>query len=124
MLEFETNVAANNAEVDAMAYITTPGSRGKWKAAAKSGTNNGFIWEPGNIVNGYNAFATNQVPGNKVLYGNFDDAVFGEWAGVDITVDPYTLAGDNKIRVIITLLCDFVVRHTQSFAISTDSGAQ
>ena len=124
VLEFETNVAANNAEVDAMAYITTPGSRGKWKAAAKSGTNNGFIWEPGNIVNGYNAFATNQVPGNKVLYGNFDDAVFGEWAGVDITVDPYTLAGDNKIRVIITLLCDFVVRHTQSFAISTDSGAQ
>lgn len=123
MIEFETNVATQNADEGALAYVTTPGVRGKLKAKAKDTNGSGFVWEKG-MVNDYPAFATNQVPSNLVVFGNWNDLVIGEWAGVDITVDPYTLAADGKIRIIIEMHCDVVARHAASFCKSTDSGAQ
>ena len=123
MIEFETNVATQNADDGALSYITTPAVRGKLKAKAKDGSNNGFVWEKG-MVNDYPGHVTNQMPDNKVLFGNFNDLVIGEWMGVDITVDPYTLAADGKIRVIVEMHADMIARHTASFSKSTDSGAQ
>lgn len=124
MIEFETNVATNNADLGSLAYITTPATRGKLKAKSKDANGSaGFVWEDG-MVNGYPAFATNQMSSGLVVFGNWNDLVIGEWAGVDITVDPYTLAADGKIRIIIELHCDIVARHAGSFCKSTDSGAQ
>ncbi len=123
ILEFETNVATSNADAGSLGYLTTPAARGKWKAIQKAASL-GFIWENGNIVNGYNARATNQMPSNLALFGNWNDALFCEWAGIDITVDPLTLAGSGKVKIVIGLMLDFIVRHPASFAKSTDSAAQ
>lgn len=123
ILEFETNVATSNADLGSLGYLTTPGSRGKWKGIQKA-ANLDFIWEKGDIVNGYAARATNQVPLNKVIFGNWSDAIFGLWAGIEITGDPYTLASKDQMRVVIRQLMDFAVRHPQSFSVSTDAGNQ
>lgn len=123
ILSFETNVATNNADSGSLGYITTPGSRGKWKSIQKA-SNLDFIWERGDVVNGYNARATNQVPSDKVIFGNWNDALFGEWAGIEITVDPYSLSLQDQMRIVINQKLDFVVRHPASFCVSTDSGAQ
>jgi len=123
MLEFWKNVATSNADSGSLAYITTPATAAKLMAKAKDSNGNGFVWENGK-VSGYPAFTTNQMPSDKVLFGNFKDLIIGEWAGVDITVDPYTLAADGKIRIIIEMHCDIVARHAASFSKSTDSGAQ
>ena len=131
VLEFETNVATANAlglPGAEYAYLTTPGTRGKWKAAVKVASQAVFLWENGDMVNGYQARATNQFPTsgttNQVIFGQFGQVVYGEWAGVDVTVDPYTSAHTGQVNVTIQKFVDMVVRKGKAFAISTDSGAQ
>ena len=131
VLEFETNVATANAlglPGAEYAYLTTPGTRGKWKAAVKVASQAVFLWENGDMVNGYQARATNQFPTsgttNQVIFGQFGQVVYGEWAGVDVTVDPYTSARTGQVNVTIQKFVDMVVRKGKAFAISTDSGAQ
>jgi hypothetical protein len=110
------------------AYLTTPGTRGKWKGASKVANTAAFLWEDGNMVNGYQARATNQFPTsgtlNQVIFGQFGQVVYGEWAGVDVTVDPYTSARTGQVNVTIQKFVDMVIRQGKAFAISSDSGAQ
>lgn len=124
IISFETNVAASNADDGALAYVTSPGSRGKWKGIARF-TNTGMpLWADDNTVNGYPAYATNQIPSDKVIFGNWRDLVIASWAGIDVVVDPYSLKKQGLIEVTVTIWTDIGVRHTVSFCISTDSGAQ
>lgn len=124
VLDFETQVAVDNADVDAMTWATTPAVRAKLKAAVAFSNTASPIWAPDNTVNGYRALVSNQVAGNVVIFGNWRDLIVADWGTLDITVDPYTLAGQGMIRVIAGLLCDVGLRHEVSFCVSTDSGAQ
>lgn len=123
VLAFETAVANANADIGNMAYLTTPTTRGVWKGAVKVTNQAVFLWE-NNEVNGYPAAATKQVPSEKVIFGNFNDLIIAEWAGIDVVVDPYSLKKSGQIEVTTTLWTDVGVRHPGSFAVSTDSGAQ
>lgn len=124
ILEFETNLATGNADAGSMAFVTSPGSRAKWKAIARFSSTNTPIWQDDNTVNGYRAFATNQIASNKVVFGNWNDLVVFEWAGIDVVVDPYSAKKTGQIEVTVTLWTDIGIRHGASFCISTDSGAQ
>lgn len=124
VIDFETAVANANADSGALAYMTTPSTRGKWKVAVKVTNQAVFLWEAGNIVNGYPAVATLQVPTNRVIFGNWADFIMADWDGMDIVVDPYSLSMQGQIRVVIHLLTDNGLRHVGSMCASTDSGAQ
>lgn len=130
ILDFETQVANANALLGSLAYVTSPSARAKLKAAAKIGTTfPNFIWEKGSKpgegeVNGYRAVATNQIAGSKMVYGNWSDLIIADWIGMDVVVDPYTLADQHQIKVTINMLADVGVRHVGSFCTSTDSAAQ
>jgi len=126
VISFETNVETANAlslPGARYAYLTTPAVKGAWRGIAKASGQGGFIWE-GDLVNGYAARSTNQVPSGKVIFGDFTQVIVGEWTGNDITVDPYTLAGEGQVRVVIQKHVDIVTRQGKAFAVSTDSGAQ
>jgi len=144
VLEFETAVANANADYGALAYVTTPTTRGKWKQAPKvSGQPMGFLWQdsgyvpviasagtpatpempPIGIVNGYRAIASTIVPTNRVLFGNWADAILAMWIPLEVVVDPYSLSLNHQVRVVVNALGDVGVRHAASFAVSTDSGA-
>jgi HK97 family phage major capsid protein len=124
VVEFETNLAANNADSGSIAFIVSTATRGKWKTAQKVSGQAVFLWE-NDTVNGYRAFATNQIPsGDKVIFGNFADMIIGMWGGMDVVVDSYSLATSNQIRVTSQLHCDIGLQRPTSFVISTDSGAQ
>lgn len=128
VVSFETNVANSNADVGQMAYLTTPNVRGKWKTTVKVTNQAVFLWGPGDTdfgeVNGYRAAATKQVPSDKVIFGNWQDLILAEWAGIDVVVDPYSLKKVGQVEITTTLWTDIGVRHAGSFCISTDSGAQ
>jgi len=127
VVDFETLVATANADIGAMAYLTTPGVRGKWKTTVKVASNAIFLWEGANIggqVNGYRGEATNQVPDNKVIFGNFADLILADWAGIDVVVDPYSLKKKGQIEITITLWADSAIRNPVSFVVSTDAGNQ
>jgi HK97 family phage major capsid protein len=127
VVSFETLVETANAlglPGGAYGFLTTPGVRGAWKTTPKVSAQANYLWENGDMVNGYMARSTNQVPSNKVIFGQFGQVLIGEWAGTDIVVDPYTLATTGQVKVTIQKLMDIVIRQGKAFSVSTDSGAQ
>lgn len=133
LISFETALSVANADLGKMAYATTPTVRGVLKAAAKIGTTFPvFIWEStGNsdgpndgVVNGYRAAVTNQIAGNAVYFGNWEDDIMAMWGGYDVVVDPYTSATSATVNITVNSFVDNAVRHAASFSVSTDSGAQ
>lgn len=130
MVSLETVVASGNADLGNLAYITNAKGRGTMKTTAKIGsTFPVFLWE-NNEVNGYPAFATNQLPSNltkgsgvnlsPVLFGNWDDLILAYWSGLDILVDPYTGSSSGSVRIVGLQDVDVQVRHNESFSLIAD----
>jgi len=130
VIAMESHVESGNLVLDDSAcYITTPAVKGTWKSLAKNDPRNTagpyfpvFFWEPDNTVNGYRAIPTNQVQGDKVVFGKWNELMIGQWAGLDIVVDIYTLATQAEIRVITNMFVDVKYRYASAFCYSTNSG--
>jgi hypothetical protein len=129
VVNFEGNLELGNQVLDtSAAYITTPAVKAAWKTYAKSDPRQttsffpAFYWETGDEVNGHKAFSTNQVTGNKVVFGKWNELMMAQWAGLDIVVDIYTLAANAEVRVIANLFCDVKYRYASAFCCSTNSG--
>lgn len=133
IIELETDVAASNADIGSLAYLTNAKVRGKLKATSKVSGQNGFIWDAGDApLNGYRAAVTNAVPSNLtkgtstgvcsgIIFGNFADLLIGMWGGLDLTVDPYTNSTSGTVRVVALQDVDVAVRHKESFSAMKDA---
>ena len=129
VVKFEQQIQTANADIGTMQWLTNPTVRGKWKTAVKVANYPVFLCSDNNETNGYPVNITNQIAttganGNKCVFGAWSQAMFFDWAGYDVVVDPYTQAANNQVVVTVNLFTDFGVRHWPSFAISTDSAAQ
>lgn len=120
-LIFENNVAINNADLGKLGYLTTPTVRKNAKAIAEiSAANSIPVWK-NDMVNGFPAFASNQVPtATSVIFGNWDDLILASWAGMQVIVNPYSLDTVGQVRITMQELCDNGVRHSKSYAVSTN----
>ncbi|WP_024993405.1 phage major capsid protein [Phocaeicola paurosaccharolyticus] len=95
-------------------YIISPSAKADLKTTAKA-TNQGFIME-GSEMNGYPVLCSSAVSAKGVVMGNFNDYVIGQFGAIDLTVDPFTKAGDGKIRLVINTFFDAKPRRAASFA--------
>lgn len=117
LVELETLVSADNADVDSMAYIGNAKFRGHCKTTEKFATSNGAtVWEQGGTVNGYAAEITNQVADGDVFHGNFADMIAAMWGGLDLTIDPYSNSKKGRLRIVAFQDIDFAHRNIESFA--------
>lgn len=126
LVQMETEIAADNADVNSMAYVLNAKGRGAAKTTPKfaDGTSvaaAGVIWEPGNTLNGYRAEVTNQVADGDVFFGNFADLVVGMWGGLDMTVDPYSLSKSGGLRIVVFQDVDFALRRVESFCLGRNA---
>lgn len=137
MVDLETDVAAANADdLGAMAYITTPGIRGVLKKTQQfSGSNGAPIWTgpaDGGSVNGYAAYASNNVPSNltkgtasgiahAVVFGVWSQMLIGEWGAADLIVDPYRLKKQGVIEVTSFQMVDVQLRQAAAFSAMLDA---
>lgn len=123
LVEMETQIALDNADVSSMAYAMNAGVRGYAKTALKfpSTAASGTIWEPGNTVNGYQTSVSNQIASGDVFFGNWADFVIAMWGGLDLTVDPYSLSTSGGTRLVVFQDVDFNVRHVESFCYGSDT---
>jgi HK97 family phage major capsid protein/HK97 family phage prohead protease len=120
LVEMETAVSLQNADVDSMAYIANAGFRGYAKSTKKfADASMNTIWEQGNTVNGYNALTTNQVATGDVFFGNFSDLLVGMWGGLEVMVDPYTGSDKGQLKIVVMQDVDFAVRRAQSFVVGS-----
>jgi HK97 family phage major capsid protein len=84
----------------------------------KTITNTGFIYEKDEI-NGIRALASNSVLSDSLVLGDFSEYVIAQWGGIDVTVDPYTQAGNGVIRLVVNAYFDAKPRRTESFVTAT-----
>ena len=136
VVSLETAIAASNADVNNMAYLTNSRMRARLKMIDEGQATNVARWvwqqEPGTggLVNGYRAEVSNQVSNiqtqgtatticSSVFFGNWNDVLIAQFNGgaTDLVVDPYTLAQNAVVRVIARNWCDVALRHSQSFAV-------
>lgn len=136
IVDLESAVAVDNADIGAMGYLTNAAVRGALKQTEKATGTAQFIWENGaegfGSLNGYRAGASNQVPSNltkgtssgvcsAIIFGNWNDLLIGEWGAIEILVDPYRLKKQGLIEVTSFAMADIAVRHPESFAAMVDA---
>ncbi|PHO10323.1 phage major capsid protein [Malaciobacter canalis] len=129
IVDLETEVAVDNADIGRLAYVMNARTRGYLKQTPVADGNPKMILS-GNDLNGYNYGVSNQLPANlakgtgtdlsAMIFGNWADLLIGMWGGIDLIVDPYTLAKNGKIRVIADQFADVGVRNASSFAAIKD----
>lgn len=128
VVALESKIANDNADVNDMAYCSTPGVRGDMKGTLKTSGVSGYIWESdsiaGGMMNGYRAVATTQMPSDlggdsndhAMIFGNWRDLIIAQWGGLDILVNPYTKGKEGLVEVIANSFWDVALRRAQSFA--------
>jgi len=138
IVNLETEVAVDDADMGTLSYLTTPGIRGKLKQTEKASSTGQFVWEndnPGLVqmgsLNGYRAFVSTQVPKDltkgsgtnlhAIIFGNFAELMVGQWAGIDLVVDPYSGAKNALVTLVVNSWWDAAVRHAASFSAVKDA---
>jgi HK97 family phage major capsid protein/HK97 family phage prohead protease len=140
VLQLEEALANASADMGAMAYLTNAKVRralkGTTKVAGDAGA--GFIWSDEarddngfGWMNGYKAAASSNVPSNltkgtgtnlsAMIFGNWQDLMIGQWGGLDLMVDKFSLGTQGGTRVIALLDVDVAVRRAASFAAIVDA---
>lgn len=130
VVEFETAVATDNADVSNMAYLTTAGVRGAWKTEEKASSTGIYLWqENSSPVNGYRAEVSQQfndgTNNDKVIFGDWSQLIIANFGGgIDLEEDTISGILSGTIQIVANTFIDIAVRHPVSFAISTDAGNQ
>lgn len=130
IVALETKASEVNCDTNSMALVTTPGVRGFLKTTPKFAGTATPIWE-GSEVNGYRAFATNQIrkdftkgTGTALhggVFGDFSNVVMGNWGVLDLSVDTTTLGTSGGVRIITLQDVDMALRLAQAFALFKDA---
>jgi len=136
MVQMETEVAVDNADIGSLGYLTNSRVRGRLKTTEKAASTGMFVWEgvDNNMgrVNGYRAGCSNHVPSNltkgssngvcsAIIFGNWADLLIGEWGAVDMVLDPYSDGASGNVRIYAHAFVDVNVRNPQSFTLITDA---
>jgi HK97 family phage major capsid protein len=135
IIDLETAVANLDADVGALGYITNTKTRGKLKKTLVAANTAGeMIWDrknPASPLNEYRTGITNLVPSNLVkgtsgavcsamIFGNYNDAMMGQWGGLEFLINPYSRDTEGLIRINCWTFFDFLLRRTESFAVCKD----
>jgi HK97 family phage major capsid protein/HK97 family phage prohead protease len=122
LVQMETEIALDNADVDSMSYAFNAAIRGYAKTKVKfASAGSATIWEPGNTVNGYATDVSNQVATGDVFFANWQDMIIAMWGGLELTVDPYSLSTSGGLRLVALQDIDINLRHKESFCYGSDT---
>lgn len=132
IVALESAIAAANADIGDLAYITNARVRGLLKTKLKADGVSGYIWQDGATpLNGYRCAVSNQIPSNltkgtaankcsPLIFGNWSDLMIAHWGVLDVIVDPYTKSTMGAVRITTLQDVDIAVRHVESFAAIKD----
>jgi HK97 family phage major capsid protein len=132
LVDLVTALATANADMGNLAFLTTPGIRGKLQQTLLDAGSGRFVWENPNELLGYNAQVSTQVPSNldkgsssgvcnAIIFGNWSELMIAQWGGLDLLADPYTKGSQAMVRIIVNSWWDIALRHPASFAAIQDA---
>jgi len=119
IIEFQSDVFAGNALVDASGYVTTGAVAGLLKQRVKFSSTASPLWD-GRLekanVDGYQGMASNQMPTATMLFGDFGQVIVGEWGVLEIETNQAAnfQAGIIGVRALASV--DIAVRYATAFS--------
>lgn len=131
VVKLESTVNSNNGNRGKLGYLTNAKVMGDLKTTERANGNGRYLLD-GDFkqINGYPIDWTNLVPANltkgtssvcsAMIFGNFEDLYIGAWGGLDVIVDPYTLAADGDVRIVLNAYNDVAVVEPKAFAVIKD----
>lgn len=134
VVDLETAVRAKNGLRGSLGYLT---NAKVWGAMKQTQVANGFprfiLDGDYSMLNGHRVEWSNLVPSNltkgtgtglsPMIFGNWEDLYIGQWGGIDIVVDPFTLAEFADVRIVLNAWNDVKVAVPNSFAAIVDINA-
>lgn len=128
IVDLETKTSVANALQGNLAYVIHPSILGKLKTTVKDASGaGGFLIGDNGLLNGYKCLVTTNIASGLqtakdeygAVFGNWADYFVGQWGALDLTVDPYTMAGEGQIKLTINSYFDAGTRRDESFAKTT-----
>lgn len=116
VIDMETSASTFNVDDGALAYLTSITQRGAAKKTQVFEGTGERLWDKGE-VNGMRAEATNQMPADKWIYGDFSQIIMGMWGVLDLKPDPYALAGSDGLMLRVFQDVDTAIRRKEAFCI-------
>lgn len=86
-------------------YILSSSAKAALRSMLKGTNATGMVFES-NEVDGTPAQVCNAVATDCYFVGDWSQLVIAQFGGIDLTVDPYTLSADGKIRLVINAFFD------------------
>lgn len=132
IVDLETEIAKEDADIARLAYLTNTLVRGKLKKTKVDAGSGQFVWAQNSTqLNGYDVGVTNLVPSDltkgtgtglsAIIFGNFEDLILGWWGGIEMQVDPYTQNLKSVTRLVVNAYVDVLVARPVSFAAMKDA---
>jgi len=129
IVEFAALISEDNADFGTLGFLTTPRVAAHLKKIKRDIAGNGFIWEGpiGNgMIDGYMARVSTQMPStlskgssgsilHAMLFANWQELIIAQWGGIDLVVDPYTLAKKGMVEMTVNSYWDIALMHLASF---------
>jgi hypothetical protein len=102
-----------NVNIDMVSYgeLVSPATKHKLRTTASFTGGGSSVWEKLTRPQ-----STPEVKDNNVFVGCFSLMTFLFWGrGVEVLINPYTLADLNKVKIDATLLCNVGIRYPSAF---------
>jgi len=119
-VEHESDVEGANADAATMYFVTRPSIKGELKTRPKETGYPVYLINETNEMNGYPVISSSQIAAAHIFFGDFSQAMIGEWGSLDILVDPYTGSTAGTIRVTSFISVDVAVRQAGAFSVCSN----
>ena len=86
-------------------YIMSNKAKAKFRNMPKSTKSTELVMQEGKI-DGTDVYATSNVSSTNVAYGDWSNLAIGQWGAIDLTVDPYSVATEGKVRLVVNAYFD------------------
>jgi HK97 family phage major capsid protein len=122
LVALKSAVDSANALTGNLAYVTNPTLAGVLETTSTDSGSGIFCLNNGKVA-GYPVYVTSNIPVldtsyQGIIFGNWADYVVAQWGGMDITIDPYSKAGQGLIVITANTFWDFKVRRSASFKLA------
>ena len=114
--DLEAKVDDSNAGAN-RCYLVSNKAKAGLRNMSKSTKSTELVMQNGEI-DGTKVYATSSIADKYIAYGDFSNLVIGQWGGIDLVVDQYTVAKEGCVRLVINCYFDAVVTRPEAIAIA------
>jgi HK97 family phage major capsid protein len=124
ILEFSANLEAARVDLAECGFVVSPDVRNLLQSTPVVATFPRYLWEPGlngfGSINGMKSLSSYNMPATSMLCARWSDMLIAQWQGIQLLIDPYSLASQSLVRISVSLLATVGFRYAVAFCASVN----